>query len=93
MPAVGWRETVYRWLDHGKPPPPPDPDGMVEVVVLSLPEATMLTAELEGRGLAARTIPALNLVTRSMTNGAVTVPRREYAEAQEAYQEWRQLGR
>jgi hypothetical protein len=91
MPAVGWRETVYRWLDHGKPPPPPDPDERVEVAVLSLPEAAMLTAELEGRGLATRTFPAVNLITRSMTNGAVTVPRRQLAEAQEAYEDWLRL--
>ncbi len=87
---MGWRETVYRWLDHGKPPPPPDPDELVEVAVLTLAEAAMLTAELEGRGLAARSIPAVNLVTRSMTNGAVAVPRRQLAAAQVAYREWRE---
>src|SRR5262245_60346088 len=54
MPLVGWRETVYRWLDHGKRPPPPDPDALAEVAVVSLSEAAMLTAELRGRGLDAR---------------------------------------
>jgi hypothetical protein len=88
---VGWRETVYRWLDHGKRPPPPDPDELAEVAVLSLPEAAMLTAELRGRGLDARYFPHTNHITRSMTNGRVAVPRRELAEATEAFREWREL--
>ena len=89
---MGWRETAYRWLDRGRPPPPPDPDELVEVAVLSLPEAALLTAELTGRGLSARSLPALNLVTRSMTNGAVVVPRHQLAAALDAYREWRELG-
>jgi hypothetical protein len=93
MRPVGWRETVYRWLDHGKPPRPPDPDELVELVVLSLPEAALLTAELEGRGLAARYFPHTNLITRSMTNGRVAVPLRELAAAREALQDWQNMRR
>jgi hypothetical protein len=86
---VGWRDRIYRLLDRGKPPAPLDGDELVELTVLSLPEAAYLTAELRGRGLHARYFEYSNLVTRSLTSGRVVVPRRELAEARAAYDEWR----
>jgi hypothetical protein len=92
---VDWRARIYRLLDHGKPPPPPDPEELVEVAVLSLPEASFLTAELQGRGLRARYFEWSGHLGRApatgLNRGRVVVPRAELPAALEVFDEWRRL--
>jgi hypothetical protein len=78
---MGLRNLLVRVLSRGNPPVR-DENELVEITVLTLIDATLLTEELRSRGLHAQCEQTFNVATGVLSDGRVLVPRAEFAHAQ-----------
>lgn len=77
---MGLKAAVVRLLSRGSSPEP-DGDDLVEVVTVPQFEAPLLLADLEAHEIPATAMESFNLVTRTLTDQRILVPRRHLEAA------------
>ncbi len=73
------RDTIVRLLSRGEVAT--DPDEMVEITTVSLPQGPMIVTAMRDRQIQAQGIEYFNIATSTNSDYRILVPRRQAAEA------------